>query len=314
MLFLLRHPEIGKEPHPEKSKARRDIIEAIEALDPGARVSTEIGRIFVESDADLTEGLARVHGVTSFSPCERCGLGELPGRLVERARPALAGGKSFAVRVRRAGNHSFRTQDLARELGARVLAGVEGCRVDLQRPDVELGVEVRGDDVFLFHQSFPGLDEKILAERRPYERPRFVVDHMLGTLATRLRLLGFDTTFYRDTADSLLLRKSDDEQRTLLTQDRGLARLGAGAAYFVQAHELSAQVREVLERFGLQVDEASVLSRCSLCNTVVEPIDRALVVDRVPERVLEAHEAFFRCVPCDKIYWKGLHHEKMKLP
>jgi uncharacterized protein with PIN domain len=36
--------------------------------------------------------------------------------------------------------------------------------------------------------------------------PRFIVDDMLGKLAVRLRMLGFDATYYGDSADSFLLR------------------------------------------------------------------------------------------------------------
>jgi uncharacterized protein len=313
MLYLLRHPEIGKEPRPEKSKARRDIIESLEALAPGVRVSIGTGRIYVESDSDLRAVLEQLHGVTSFSPCERCEVAEVGARVVALAREALAGGKSFAVRVRRVGQHAFGSQELARELGARVLAEVAGSRVDLKQPEVELGVEVRDGEAYVFHEVIAGLDERALPERRPYEEPRFVVDHMLGTLATRLRLLGFDVTFYRDTADSLLLRKSDDERRTLLTQDRGLARLGAGSAYFVLARGLEEQVREVLEHFALRVDEGAVLSRCSLCNERIEPVEKGAVRELVPARVFEAYDEFFRCPACNKVYWKGSHHERMRL-
>ncbi|RYZ17477.1 MAG: hypothetical protein EOO70_01810, partial [Myxococcaceae bacterium] len=56
-----------------------------------------------------------------------------------------------------------------------------------------------------------------------------------------------------------------------------------------------------------------VLSRCSLCNSPLEPIDKALVLDRLPARVAATCDVFFRCPACDKVYWKGRHHEQMRL-
>lgn len=313
MMYLIRHLEHGKEPHPEKSKARHDILDSIAQKLPGARVSLEIGRIFVETDLDARDALASVHGISSFSPCERCSLDDLEARVVAMARGLLAEGQSFAMRVKRVGEHGFSSQQAARDLGALICREIPQARVDLASPAVSLGVEIRGPWCYLYHEVIEGLDEREHGRRQRYADVRFVVDHMLGTLASRLRLLGFDTTYYRDTADSFLLRKSDEEQRILLTQDRGLFRLGGAASYFVQARLLDDQVKEVLDAFHLQVDEASVLSRCSACNAPVTPADKASIEGKVPDGVFAQYDTFFRCVPCDKVYWKGTHHERMKL-
>jgi len=312
MLYLLRYPEIGKEPHPEKSKARNDILDSLRERLPGARVTTEIGRVYVEHEQDAREILAQIHGVTSFSPCERCDLAELNDRVLDLARRTVEH-RSFALRVRRVGHHTFRSQELARTLGAQIVQEIPGARVNLGAPEVELGIEIRDEVVYLFHEIIPGLDERAIAERTRYEEPRFIVDHMLGTLATRLRLLGFDTTFYRDTADSLLLRKSDEERRLLLTQDHGLARLGGAAAYLVQARELEAQVSEVIDLFQLKIDEQNLLSRCSICNERLEHAPKDTVQGLVPERVFAEYDAFLRCPSCARVYWKGTHHERMVL-
>jgi hypothetical protein len=314
MLFLLRHPEIGKEPRPEKSKARRDIVERIEALLPGALVRLETGRIFVETAAaleDATRALGEINGVYSFSPCERCPVAGLDEQAVSLAARAGEGVRSFAVRVKRVGRHEFSSQQKAGELGALIHERLPWLAVDLAAPELTLGVEIRGEEAYLFVQTLAGKDARTLATREGYADRRFVVDHMLGTLATRLRLLGFDTTYYRDTADSFLLRKSGEERRTLLTQDRELSRLGGAAAYLVRGRTLPEQVHDVFSHFRLEIDESQVLSRCSLCNAVLVPVDKAVVLGRLPPAVAEQRQDFFLCAACDKVYWRGPHHERL---
>lgn len=236
MLFLLRYPEIGKEPHPEKSKLRRDIVEVLRAALDDPRIEIDVGRILLDVPRDATEILARIHGVSSFSPCVRVPLDDLPASVVDFARGVLAGKRSFAVKVKRVGSHPFRSPEKAAELGSAIALAIPGVSVDLKAPDETIHVEIRGDVAYIFNVVIPGFDAR--APREPPRARRFLVDAMLGTLATRMRSLGYDATFWNDTADSFLLRKSKEEGRILLTQDRELARLGGESAYFVTGKTL----------------------------------------------------------------------------
>ncbi|MCC6557056.1 MAG: hypothetical protein IT372_29240 [Polyangiaceae bacterium] len=312
MHFLLRFAEIGKEPHASKSKARQDILACLRAAAPGARVVEEtVGRIVVEAEEDLSALLARLHGLSSYSPCVRCGLDELGERAVELARGALEGKSSFAVRVRQAGCRVVSSRAKAAEIGERVLEAMPRLAVDLTRPEVTIHVEIRESACYLFHAILPGIDRRGEAPRRPGGEPRFLVDAMLGTLASRLRALGFDTVCYHDTADSVLLREAKEEGRVILTQDRELAALGGPGAHFVAARTLDGALDEVVRAFGLEPSEASLFTRCSVCNAPLEAVAKELVRDRVPPRVREQIEEFHRCPACGKIYWKGRHYEQM---
>ncbi len=51
--------------------------------------------------------------------------------------------------------------------------------------------------------------------------PRFVADAMLGSLARKLRIFGFDTLYFKDGGDSELLKLAKSEGRILLTSDDG---------------------------------------------------------------------------------------------
>ena len=54
--------------------------------------------------------------------------------------------------------------------------------------------------------------------------PRFIADVMLGSLARWLRILGFDTIYFRAIDDNELIKIARQQERTLLTRDTGIAR------------------------------------------------------------------------------------------
>src|SRR5208283_689191 len=54
--------------------------------------------------------------------------------------------------------------------------------------------------------------------------PRFVADVMLGSLARWLRILGFDTIYFRVIDDNELIKIALQQERILLTRDTGIAR------------------------------------------------------------------------------------------
>ena len=51
---------------------------------------------------------------------------------------------------------------------------------------------------------------------------RFIADSMLGRLATWLRILGYDTLYFRDADDGRLVTLARREERILFTRDTRL--------------------------------------------------------------------------------------------
>ena len=67
--------------------------------------------------------------------------------------------ESFAVRVRREGDHPFSSMDIAAELGEKILSSqLEGLRVDLDNPDREIFLDIRGSLAFIFSTIQRGMD------------------------------------------------------------------------------------------------------------------------------------------------------------
>jgi uncharacterized protein with PIN domain len=282
MHYLIRYPEIGKEPHPEKGKLERDIIQNLKSQIPNPKIKKDIGRIFLDTAKDEAETIKKIHGISSFSPCLKCTLKQLDKTLLYFASEVLEGKKSFGVKVKRVGEHNFNSQQKAGDLGALVLEKHPELKVDLKTPDEMIFVEIRDSTCYIFNKIIIGIDQVSLHKKEAIREPRFIVDDMLGKLAVRLRMLGFDATYYGDSADSFLLRKSREENRVLLTRDLALTKTKGANAFFVPGKKLKDQIREVIKKFQLKVSPRNMFSRCSLCNEPLQSISKGKVKGKVP--------------------------------
>ena len=133
---------------------------------------------------------------------------------------------------------------------------------------------------------------------------------MLGTLAKWLRLLGYDTAYDNTATDPELAHRARAENRTLLTRDRELSARRGLRTLLIHSQTLEEQIREVRDAFGPAPDPS--LSRCAVCNTLLEPVSPAEIADRVPPYVLRTQSEFHRCPGCGRIYWPGTHLQAMR--
>ena len=94
--------------------------------------------------------LKRVFGITSLSPVYIYSFNTYNDILDkgEESFKDIVKDKVFAVRVRRIGSHSFRSIDVARDLGSRLYNYSKG--VDLKNPEVEVFVEIRDEKCFFY--------------------------------------------------------------------------------------------------------------------------------------------------------------------
>lgn len=146
---------------------------------------------------------------------------------------------------------------------------------------------------------------------RQLQSIRFVADCHLGGLARLLRMAGFDTLFRNDFADSEIAELSIAEQRVLLTRDRELLKLrGITHGCYVHALKPAQQFREIVARLDL-AQSFRPFTLCLECNAPLRPIDKQLVLDRLPPSVRACHELFRTCPYCERIYWEGSHWQRM---
>jgi uncharacterized protein with PIN domain len=310
MFYVLRFIETGRDAQNGRRKLQRDISAVLEHRIPSAKLASGVGRIYLETEYDVRDVLANVHGLISFSPCLVCSLTELSASVLSLARCSLLFVQNFAVRVKQSGQHAVSSQQIAARLGREIQAEMPGLGVDLRQPQAFIGVEINEDRCFVFDAIVPGIDSRT-RESHPTDETRFVADQMLGTLATWLRLLGFDTVELPHVADSALLRIARAEQRVLLTRDGGLARARSASVLFLKEQHVAAQLKEVSAALDLRFDRARMFTRCTLCNRELEVWPKAKALGRVPAKVYAEHDSFMHCGACDKLYWQGDHHARI---
>ncbi len=140
---------------------------------------------------------------------------------------------------------------------------------------------------------------------------KFIADVMLGRLAKRMRLLGFDVLYGHDLNDNEIIRRSIEQDRVILTRDTALAGRPLATNHVLILHDdVEEQLRQVTSAF--LHDSLSPLSRCSECNDLLTPLSRADAKDLVPDHVYESHEVFLHCAVCGRVYWRGTHVQRME--
>jgi hypothetical protein len=170
-----------------------------------------------------------------------------------------------------------------------------------------------GDHISVYPQ-FTSLEvsDVSLVQPEPLDEPRFVLDVHLGKLATYLRLLGFDALYRNDYDDDELAQISSEEQRILLTQDRGLLkRSKVTYGYSVRSGNPEEQTAEVLQRFNLH-HKIAPLQRCPRCNGELESVEKAAIEDQLPHYTRLSYDEFSQCQNCQQIYWKGAHYTRLQ--
>ena len=141
--------------------------------------------------------------------------------------------------------------------------------------------------------------------------PRFLVDRMLGKLAKWLRLLGYDAACLPQLSPQALIREARRQDRILLTRDMRICRRKDVPAYiFVQSDHFREQIAQVVRSVG-RPDVAWIMTRCSACNELLQPVEKRAVQAHVPAYVWETQALFHRCHGCQRIYWPATHREHL---
>ncbi len=122
------------------------------------------GRVFIKpaNYDEALDKLAKVFGIVSFSPAittitDFDKIAEDMEIYVDKLESdGLISSKTpFAIRSRRVGEHDFSSQELGAFAGS-VVVGKIGAPVDLTNPQMEIFVETRQDETFIYHQKIAG--------------------------------------------------------------------------------------------------------------------------------------------------------------
>jgi thiamine biosynthesis protein ThiI len=128
----------------------RNLRDALKSTGDEGQVDVRWSHLLVEATNPAAAApLARVFGVSSVSAIEARVSPDL-GTIVRIGTDLFADrvrGRKYAVRARTTGQFSFTSHDIKVRLGAALNPG---ATVDLDDPDVEVSVELRDQDAFLF--------------------------------------------------------------------------------------------------------------------------------------------------------------------
>ncbi len=160
----------------------------------------------------------------------------------------------------------------------------------------------------------------------------FLADAMLGNIARKLRIFGFDTLYMAQAHDEEILKTGIKQDRVILTADKELfkriVKVGARGVLVSSggASELEDLVHILTENGITSIGMNGIGSRCSVCNGHLEERTSDEVKNDhgcnnsnnsnndviVPDKVIACHKQFFQCIACGKIYWEGGHLKRIR--
>jgi len=146
--------------------------------------------------------------------------------------------------------------------------------------------------------------------------PAFFVDAMLGNMAKKLRLSGFDSQYFADIDDDKLIDSAKKENRIVVSSDEELIKktkkLGLKSIYVTKKEEIE-QFFEIISSINLKrIQINGTVARCPKCNSLTELVDKNTVKEKIAQLVIKLNDKFWRCKSCNQIYWEGTHIKNLQ--
>lgn len=140
---------------------------------------------------------------------------------------------------------------------------------------------------------------------------KFLADSSLGRLSTWMRILGYDTVYWRGEADRAFLRSAERQGRAVLTRRKDvLTRQHRGTVLFVESDRVEDQIVEVVGKLGLRPEPGKFFTVCLRCNESLKVAAPDEVRPLVPDYVFRTRKEFRACPKCERVYWSGTHRER----
>jgi uncharacterized protein with PIN domain len=138
----------------------------------------------------------------------------------------------------------------------------------------------------------------------------FIVDAMLGKLATWLRLTGHDTFYSTIIDDDELLRIAAEQNRTLLTSDAILAERARDndIPVMLVRGTVNEEIASVFKEFKIIPEADPSKSRCTKCNGTLTHIrgdEKERIKGLVPDQTYNHYTEFWLCQYCKSVFFQG---------
>jgi thiamine biosynthesis protein ThiI len=117
------------------------------------------GRFFIytEEIKKTTNVLQKIFAIKSISPCFKTdsNIDSMKNLVLKVIEDKINKDTSFALRVKREGNHEYTSQDVAIRLGDEIVKKTN-AKVNLSIPDITLFIEIRQGNAFFFFEKIAG--------------------------------------------------------------------------------------------------------------------------------------------------------------
>ena len=139
---------------------------------------------------------------------------------------------------------------------------------------------------------------------------------MLGSIARKLRIFGFDTLYVAHAPDNEVLKTGIEQGRVIITADKELfkriVKAGAPGVLVSGAGDID-DIVHILAKNGVDsIKLEGIGSKCSMCNAPLEKRTSDQLKSGIPDKVADFHSEFYECTACYKIYWEGGHLRRMR--
>ena len=162
-LIIARYGEVGLKSPRVRARFERKLSSNIKSAFE-CDININQARIFIypKDFNEACKKLKKIFGIVSFSPAilTKTTFDDIENTLNEYSDKLINDGllssdTKFAVRCRRVGKHEFSSQELAAFAGAVIVKKI-APPVDLTNPELEVFLEVREDDSYIFHEKIKG--------------------------------------------------------------------------------------------------------------------------------------------------------------
>ena len=135
---------------------------------------------------------------------------------------------------------------------------------------------------------------------------------MLGSLAKKLRLLGFDTAYLGHAEDSEREYVIRSQGRILLTKDETLVKKLDDLAWTVTGADVKEEFLSIADSLSDAGCRPYPFSLCLECNAKLESLEPSRAEGKVPPYIFQSKDSFSSCPACGKVFWEGTHSERME--
>ncbi|MEH6589230.1 MAG: tRNA uracil 4-sulfurtransferase ThiI [Halioglobus sp.] len=171
MKFVVKYfPEITIKSRPVRRRFVTRLAENVRAIlrdmDSEAVVVKHWDKLQIETGvvdevllAQMVNALRNCPGITYILEVAERPLGEME-EVAEQVKAVYGerlAGKTFAVRCRRSGQHSFTSVDVERAVGSYLLAHTDAAGVKLKKPEVTVELEIAKNRLYVVRRRYRGL-------------------------------------------------------------------------------------------------------------------------------------------------------------